>query len=244
MPKSLFTIVLLVSILASFMPGVQIAATFDQERLRVLDRKGSSILVRGNAPLNHQGDFDPDMVLRHVQERFQEADAYNQLIVISLLSSGQSDERHILQKQLTYFEPQIHPDVEKVNDIKGQTERHALYHRPITGNWFSPLPSRNLNYLNQLIWKWLRPDDGAWDLAEELHDMLNQSNNAIVYIHCMRGIDRTGLVAGSYLARWKKKEVNIEEILRLNHDIAKRELNWPARNALRWSLWKAQGVKE
>jgi len=120
--------------------------------------------------------------------------------------------------------------------------------------------------MNDFLWNTWRPDDGAWELAEELKDRLEEgdddeasSSNAtatIVYVHCMRGIDRTGLVVGAYLARYgggsgdgDGKNVNNSEwediIHRMNYDVGKRDINWPARNALRWVFWRRkQEIKD
>jgi len=209
------------------MPGVQIAATFDPERLRVLDRRGTSILVRGNAPLNRQGKFDPEMIIEYIQRNIATESnncTFDRLHVISLISASQSDESYVLGQEMKYVQDEI--------------AKHKLYHRPIAGSWLSPPPFPNLDFLNHMIWNFWRPDDGAWELAKELKDLLLESQYTILYIHCMRGIDRSGLVAGTYIARWKGNASEIE-IHQMNHDVGKREINWPARNALRWVLWKA-----
>merc|ERR1712224_41513 len=219
-------------------PGVQIAATFDPEKMRVLDNRGESvILVRGNAPINRRGDFDPDMVVRHAQRKFaaESSDTsrtvFDRVVVISLISARQSDEERVLRKQRRHF-------------LDNKTTEHQLHHRPIVGSWIPPIPFKNFDFLNRLIWNAWRPDDGAWDLARELKDLLDESSpdGTIVYFHCMRGIDRTGLVAGAYLARRKAASgaANEGEIDRINRDVAKRDINWPAQNALRWVLWKSR----
>jgi len=106
-----------------------------------------------------------------------------------------------------------------------------------------------------LLWKCWSPDDGAWDLAEELHSLLLSADDddkkdeegiggkkrgpqsrILVYVHCMRGIDRTGLAVGAYLARFQN--FSSEEIDRGNWAVGRREINWPARNALRWVVWR------
>merc|ERR1712224_220991 len=105
------------------------------------------------------------------------------------------------------------------------------------------------------------------ELAEEINDWLERDNNdeasssssssnaitTIVYVHCMRGIDRTGLAIGAYLARYGGNgdvdghgngnyNVNNSEwediIHRMNYDVGKRDINWPAQNALRWVFWR------
>lgn len=225
--RSLLVISLSVSILSTFMPGVQIAATFDPERLQVLDRHGTSILVRGNAPLNRQGSFDPEMIVDYIQRNFAAESnncTFDRLHVISLISASQSDESYVLRKQEKY--------------VQEETTKHKLYHRPIVGSWISPPPFPHLDFLNHLIWNFWRPDDGAWELTNELKYLLLESQNTILYVHCMRGIDRTGLVAGTYMTRWKG-DVSVMQIHQMNHDVGKREMNWPARNALRWVLWKS-----
>ena len=91
-------------VVAWMLPGVQIAATFDPERLRLVDQMGegpSALLVRGNVPLDRQGKFDPHMVLETIHYQLNiDADLKDsKLIVVSLLSDRQSDEKAALAEQ-------------------------------------------------------------------------------------------------------------------------------------------------
>ena len=244
MPKS-SAIVILVAILYTFiLPGVQIAAIFDPRRMRILDRYGTSVLIRGNAPINEKGDLDPDMVLQSISEMIartwvarNEKMSFDRLVVVSLLSSSQSDEMVILQKQLTYSKDELHKN--PCSDRK----KHKFCHRPTVGSWIIPRPTKYMTErLKQSIWSYLKPDDGSWDLAGELRAMLLDYEKTAVYVHCMRGMDRTGLVAGTYLARWKN--ATEDAVLQSNYEVAGRELNWPAQNSLQWVNWKASSHLE
>lgn len=220
---------------AMLLPGVQIAATFDPQRLRVVDTTNSgSCLVRGNAPVNKQGEFDPDMVIAAVHSLMgtttSERDNGNyELVVVSLVSSKQSDERVVLEKELQFEPTADGPSVQ-------------VLQRPIVGSWTAPLPLDILHdFLKHTIWTMWRPDDGAWRLAKELHNLLRNSTGThrrIIYVHCMRGMDRTGLVAGAYLMRYTKAAE--ERVHYENYSVAKRRLNWPASNALKWVAWKSR----
>ena len=124
-----------------------------------------------------------------------------------------------------------------------------------------------------MVWSYLKPDDGAWDVAEDLRSLLlnatktattmgtpssdtassDSTNITVVYIHCMRGIDRTGLVAGTYLARYgsndntlghssvgtASKALQASEIQESNYNVGKRDINWLAQNSLQWVYWRS-----
>lgn len=248
--KQQLALAVVIVVFGMMLPGVQIAATFDPQRVRVLDQHGTSILIRGNAPLNRYGTFDPSLILDHVHNSIINKSneiyydtVYQKLIVISLVSSSQSDEKAVLEKERNYIilnDGHVQPKQQKIH-------HYQLLHRPVVGSWIPPLlPNHESNKLSSFINNWLwnsiyQPDDGAWELTNDIHELLHDSNteNTIIYIHCMRGIDRTGLVAGTYLARWVAGATK-KEIHQINYNIAKRQLNFSARTALKWTLWKAE----
>mmetsp|Transcript_12995 Transcript_12995/g.38175 ORF Transcript_12995/g.38175 Transcript_12995/m.38175 type:complete len:182 (-) Transcript_12995:381-926(-) len=135
------------AVASSFLvPGVQIAATFDPSHLRLVNRVGNSLMVRGNAPLNHQGNFDPDMLIDAVRKRFLGSDMMNvgvngdgktvsayRLVVVRLVSGIISDERIILEEErdFSWNNIQIVGDVRtddkgEENDLRRETERESL----------------------------------------------------------------------------------------------------------------------
>ena len=233
------TLAIFVIILALYMPGVQIAATFDPERVRVLDRTDTSILARGNAPLNRHGMYDPEMILSHLNKRFakeEEQQHFDKLVIVSLISSRHSDEERVLLKQRDFYKgPQRTSSIDSTALSMGSF-RHVFLHRPVVGSWVALPILTNMPVINQLVWKYLKPSDGGWELSNELKSLLNRSRNTAIYIHCMRGMDRTGLVSGTYLARWKHKTT--QEVNMANFDVTRRQLNWPARVGLHWISWK------
>lgn len=297
MEGKLSRLAVLVVILAISMPGVQIAATFDHERVRIVDwcpKTSSSessndadevdtpattaLLLRGNVPLNCYGRYDPDMLIRHIEANIVVPNhnhsriKVDQLIVVSLLSRTHSDEKKILQAQQEFYLKQ---------QQQASSVTHAILHRPIVGSWLVPPILSKIPFLNELIWNYIHPDDGAWELAQEIRSLLSinsttvgeeatareddddavaamlttsetsatsaSTSTTVVYVHCMRGIDRTGLVSGTYLARYGNIEGDIvsetthaSTIRNMNYEIKQRNINVPAQNALEWVFWRNQ----
>ena len=58
----------------------------------------------------------------------------------------------------------------------------------------------------------------------------------------MRGKDRTGLLAGAYLSRFLN--ATAKDVRDANHEVARRELNLRARNALEWIAWWREQEEE
>lgn len=48
-------------------------------------------------------------------------------------------------------------------------------------------------------------------LVSEIHEELEKGSNKIIFIHCSAGMDRTGLVAGSY--KLKYLNYSLQEVL-------------------------------
>ena len=234
-------ITIFIGVFALYMPGVQIAATFNSDRLRVLDQTETSFLVRGNAPLNRHGVFDPAMLLSHVQDTIAQR-PLDRLIVVSLLSSTHSDEKIVLKGQRGFYDDSH--SSEGNSDLHERTsggKTHEFFHRPVVGSWLALPAFIKIPILNNFIWNYWKPDDGALKIAHELNELLNRHENTAVYFHCMRGMDRTGLVAGAYMSRWKS--ASEKDIRDQNYSVAKRELNVPARTALEWIFWSSSKEK-
>ena len=130
--------------------------------------------------------------------------------------------------------------------------QNEFLHKPVIGTWILPPVLTKVPIINDIVWTYLKPDDGAWDIAQDLRSILlnatassdttssDSTSITVVYIHCMRGIDRTGLVAGTYLARYGSnhntviqrdvgtagKTIQRSEIQELNYNIGKRDINW------------------
>eukprot|EP00521_Asterionellopsis_glacialis_P011990 CAMPEP_0195299244 /NCGR_PEP_ID=MMETSP0707-20130614/25159_1 /TAXON_ID=33640 /ORGANISM="Asterionellopsis glacialis, Strain CCMP134" /LENGTH=301 /DNA_ID=CAMNT_0040361591 /DNA_START=93 /DNA_END=995 /DNA_ORIENTATION=+ len=283
---------IIIAIIASFLfQGVQIAASFDYQRLRCVDYNNatSSYLFRGNLPMNRHGMFDPTLVVNSIQTYRQEAQnleygkdyeatssfSNKKLIVVSLLSKHASDEKSMLMKELSFRytcsnidddfntkegrnnaqqqKQQLcsHENDDNNKNIHQRLQEVQVLHRPIVGSWMLPPPSWYIipHFIKTLIWNWCQPSDGAWEMAEELKLLLQHNQNTIVYVHCMRGIDRTGLLSGTYMLRYllqssDSKNNNgdhpylgataTDKVNSINYNIGHRPINWPAQNALEW----------
>jgi len=197
---------IVVVVLAIFSPRVQLAAHFDPRLLRVVAKiSDRALLVRGNAPLNGAGQFDPK-ALTESSQVLTNLGSDPTLSVVSLVSSSMSDERAVLE-----------------------AENHV--------HW--------LPVLNEMVWDLLRPDGGAWELVSELQERLLKCDvheRCLVYVHCMRGKDRTGVVAGAYAIRYQG--ASFVDVQKANTEIAGRELDWASQRALSWVEWRADRAEE
>jgi len=182
--------------------NVEITSTFHLERLRIIDSsKVGSYLIRGNVPLNGSGDFDVPLLRNSINKRL--GVKASKLIVVSLLSSRYKDEAAVLKRMR-----QSRPEQRSPHDMPVE-----LIHVPVAGSWFSFLPS------------WLPVDTtgGAWELSTRLHSLLSGSDRGtVIYVHCMRGVDRTGLVAGTYKMRYRN--ATLEDVQQENWNVASRYL--------------------
>jgi len=238
---------------------VQIAATFNPDRLRLLDVSNCStkpfadeahlvsclmaadferhdpkqpvLLVRGNAPLNERGKFDASMLVNAVEDRVsllsKKANfSLNKprMIVVSLLSTRANDEATVFQ-------------LERSGSISSPNVE--LIHAPVRGSLLSILPSSQA--LEWLL-SFLRFDTtgGAWELSARLHVLVHNNDSdrraTIVYFHCMRGIDRTGLVAGTYAMRYHN--ISLREVNAANRKVGNRLLQTLEEKSLSWSYMK------
>jgi len=174
---------------------VQIAATFNSDRLRLIDSSfcGASIsvhalqketelarciadpevnqsavlLIRGNAPLNGNGQFDSEMLVSAIEKRVRELlknSAFSlrhpgmtmqqepRIVIIGLLSSRVGDEAAVLEIEKKGAD----------SDGGGSGGSVKLIHAPIHGVWYSMLP---FAFDGILLFLRVDPTGGTWALS-------------------------------------------------------------------------------
>jgi len=208
------------------------AHNFDPTAVSLLDQKNNSYLFRGSLPL-----FNSD---REARFAYQELIATCEkcvghpfppnieLNVICLLNSIR--ENREIQAEKDFFVQ--HPDL-------GCFIHHSVFGSLINPNWISQekiyhLVHRYSSSLNHLEY-----------LENLLHNLLHSNTNRhkvkLIYIHCLAGHDRTGLVSSGYLMRFKS--ASFEEVKNINKQIIKREMQILSNNEMRWYAYYLKHVK-
>lgn len=212
-------------------------ASFDPDRLEIIDvnTKRGNVLVRGNAPLDRCGKFNPDLILKAIQAKTINRNdlqdepivAFDKLIVVSLLNSRFKDEAQVLQE--------IQRGTKQAASDDSSTTVVEFVHLPVAGSWWSLLPwAARLPLVDAT--------GGASELSTRLHDMLYDDDHdddgtappagserhgqtTAIYVHCMRGIDRTGLVAGIFNMRYRNG-TTLQEAQQVSWELANRKMQY------------------
>lgn len=220
------------------------------------------LLVRGNAPLNGRGEFDSGMIVEAVQDRIRSLsgeldfrlrhpDEELSLVVVNLVSGTQSDELAVLAEELRAATRSECEDSSTKNAcLRVPSGDHTgdiifeIIHSPVQGSWVALPPTWQTGTLAQVLGTCTDLTGGAWDLASHLHALTHdgphssggRSTPMVVYFHCMRGVDRTGLLAGTYAMRFLDATFN--EVQLANADVGKRKLNFAEAMSLHWAYTK------
>ena len=182
--------------------------TYNEHRTFLVDQTATSLLLRGNMPLTHGGDFSYSQMESKIDNlvpgwNLQTAN----LLIVSLLDN-RSPERSDLQLEFqsfgispTDFDTLLPESVwpPHTNGVDLQTR----YGTTVEG------------HNGSLLWYPVKGCTGADGcsvtedslyafsaLVDLLHTLLSEENTA-VYFHCTTGNDRTGALAACYLMKYK-----------------------------------------
>lgn len=182
---------------------------FEANRCAVVDRQGTSILIRGNMPLidNH---YAYDEIASAVN---QDLTSFDQFISVSLIDN--TGERDIWSSELRAFginpydyPASIWPPYQHLRDKwKPGQKLGTQLNGSVSGSliWW---PIEGLSATEPYPQTFLQSP--GWDLSglvDRIHELLQEPKTAI-YFHCMLGADRTGAVHASYLVKYLNKSID------------------------------------
>ncbi|MCE5318381.1 MAG: tyrosine-protein phosphatase [Parachlamydia sp.] len=194
------------------------SGSFNPDLLYLLDKKQGVYLFRGDLPEIDQTFCYTSMIdsmRAYLANKGQILSDSVQLVDLSYLNK--IAERSQIEIEKNWFS--AHPDLGRL----------ILY--PLYGSLINPcdLDKSLRNYIltNHDV-------DGLKALMNQLKSLLEAryADDAIIYMHCNAGKDRTGEAAAAYLMQFQN--YSYEAAVRLDLEIAQRSLRELSLNAIRW----------
>lgn len=209
------------------------AHNFNPTAVYLLDQQGSSYLFRGSLPL-FNSDKEATCAYQELIATCEKCVGHIfppniELHIICLLNSIRESKEIRAEKKLFTQHPSL-----------GLFIHHPIYGSLINPSWLSQetiyyLVHKNPSPLNHLEY-----------LENQLYNLLHNNTNAnkvrLIYVHCLAGHDRTGLVSGGYLMRFKN--TSFERARNINTQIAKRNMQAWFNNKMRWYAYYLKYIKK
>jgi hypothetical protein len=195
------------------------AAVFDPERCACIDKIGSTQVWRGNLPLNKDGDFAYHEIAAHLP-----LDPGMKLIDVSLIDNVKGSERDQWKVELNAYSvsgsmfppaPDIPPQFNQPNWNPAQLLGSGVKLK------YGEAPGH-------LVW-WqiegghdgivLGPETKSYNFIGLLKYLgeLRKLDEAMLYIHCMNGTDRTGAVVAGYAITYL--DMNLDQAMDLANSL-------------------------
>jgi hypothetical protein len=169
---------------------------YNPKRTFVVNKVGSNYLVRGNLPLDDDGNFAYDDLAKRLKAD-KIALSKMTLIDVSLIDNqGEAPELTAEFKAFDETMPTVWPPVDKGFDIFQQFGSTVCGH-PGKLMWM-PIQGCADNDNCQLIEP---PQYNFGGIVDQLHNLVTTGSNTVIYFHCMNGHDRAGSLTACYMMK-------------------------------------------
>jgi hypothetical protein len=169
---------------------------YNPKRTFVVNKVGSNFLVRGNLPLDDDGNFAYDDLAKRLK-----ADKITlskmTLIDVSLIDNqGEAPELSAEFKAFDETMPSVWPPVDKGFDIFKQFGSSVCGH-PGKLMWMPIQGCADQNNCTVVE----NPQYNFAGIVDHLQMLIEAGSNTVIYFHCMNGHDRAGSLTACYMMK-------------------------------------------